>query len=66
MDKSEGTFVIGWSFSKDNQQIPTFRRDTLIIMQGGRYDRMKVINAFYDEDAHDIYEKLIGDKENSK
>ena len=35
-------------------------------MQGGRDDRMKVINAFYDEDAHDIYEKLIGDKENSK
>ena len=60
MDKSEGTFVIGWSFSKDNQ------RDTLIIMQGGRDDRMKVINAFYDEDAHDIYKKLIGDKENSK
>ena len=60
MDKSEGTFVIGWSFSKGNQ------RDTLIIMQGGRNDGMKVINAFYDEDAHDIYEKLIGDKENSK
>lgn len=60
MDKSEGTFVIGWSFSKDNQ------RDTLIVMQGGRDDRMKVINAFYGEDAHDIYEKLIGDKENSK
>ena len=60
MDKSEGTFVIGWSFSKDNQ------RDTLIIMQGGRDDRMKVINAFYDEDAHDIYEKLISDKENLK
>ena len=60
MDKSEGTFVIGWSFSKDNQ------RDTLIIMQGGRDDRMKVINAFYDEDAHYIYEKLIGDKENLK
>ena len=35
-------------------------------MQGGRYDRMKVINAFYDEDAHYIYEKLIGDKENLK
>ena len=30
MDKSEGSFVIGWSFSKDNQ------RDTLIIMQGGK------------------------------
>lgn len=60
MDKSEGTFVIGWSFSKDNQ------RDTLIIMQGGRDDRMKVINAFYDEDEHSIYEKLIGNKENLK
>ena len=48
MDKSEGTFVIGWSFSKDNQ------RDTLIIMQGGRDDRMTVINAFYDEDALEI------------
>ena len=56
MDKSEGTFVIGWSFAKDNQ------RDTLIIMQGGRDDRMKVINAFYDEGAHDIYEKLIDDR----
>lgn len=57
MDKSEGTFVIGWSFSKDNQ------RDTLIVMQGGRDDRMKVINAFYNKDAHDIYERLIGRKE---
>lgn len=60
MDKSEGTFVIGWSFSKDNQ------RDTLIVMQGDRDKKMKVVNAFYDEDAHDIYERLIGDKENSK
>lgn len=60
MDKSEGTFVIGWSFSKDNQ------RDTLIVMQGGRDDRMKVINAFYDEDAHDIYERLTAKKEDSK
>lgn len=57
MDKTNGAFVIGWSFSKDNE------RDTLVVMQGGREDKMKVINAFYDKDAHDIYERLTGKKE---
>lgn len=56
MEKDNGALVIGWSFSKDNE------RDTLVVMQGGRESKMKVVNAFYDEDAHDIYERLTGKK----
>ena len=55
MDISEGSFVIGWDFSKGEGHV----RDTLIVMQGGRNNKMKVINAFYDKEAHNIYELLI-------
>ena len=59
MDISEGSFVIGWDFTKDEGHI----RDTLIVMQGDRNNKMKIINAFYDEEAHDIYNRLIAKKE---
>ena len=32
-------------------------------MQWDRNNRAKVINAFYDEEAHDIYNRLIAKKE---
>lgn len=57
MDKTNDAFVIGWDFSKNNM------RDVLVVMQGGRDNKMKVINAFYDKDAHDIYRRLTGKKE---
>ena len=44
MDILEGSFVIGWDFSKGEGHV----RDTLIVMQGDRNNKMKVINAFYD------------------
>ena len=59
MDISEGSFVIGWDFSKGEGH----DRDALVVMQGDRNNKMKVINAFYDEDAHDIYNRLIAKKE---
>lgn len=59
MDISEGSFVIGWDFSKGEGH----ERDALIVMQGDRNNKMKVINAFYDEDAHDIYNRLIAKRE---
>ena len=59
MDNSEGSFVIGWDFSKGEGHV----RDTLIVMQGDRNNKMKVINAFYDKEAHDIYNKLATKKE---
>lgn len=55
---NSGALVIGWDFSEENV------RDTLIIMQGGRDNRMKVINVFYDQDARDIYEMLTKKKGN--
>lgn len=61
MDISEGSFVIGWDFSKGEGHV----RDTLIVMQGDRNNKMKVINAFYDEEAHDIYE-LLNKKQEDK
>ena len=59
MDISEGSFVIGWDFNKGEGHV----RDTLIVMQGDRNNKMKVINAFYDEEAHDIYNRQIAKKE---
>lgn len=50
--KTNDALVIGWDFSEENE------RDTLIVMRGGRDNKMKVVNAFYDQDAHDIYEML--------
>lgn len=60
MDISEGSFVIGYDFSKGEGHV----RDTLIVMQGDRDNKMKVINAFYDKEAHDIYSRLTAKKEN--
>ena len=59
MDISEGSFVIGWDFSKGEGHV----RDTLIVMQGDRNNTMKVINAFYDKEAHNIYNRLTAKKE---
>lgn len=56
MNKNNGTLVIGWDFSKGNN------RDTLIVMQGGRENKMKVVNAFYNEDAHAMWKMLTGKK----
>lgn len=55
---NSGALVIGWDFSEENA------RDTLIIMQGGRDNMMRVINVFYDQDARDIYEMLTKKEEN--
>lgn len=57
-EKNNDALVIGWDFSEENG------RDTLIVMRGGRDNKMKVVNAFYDQDAHDIYELLTVKKEN--
>ena len=59
MDISEGSSVSGWDFSKGEGHV----RDTLIVMQGDRNNKMKVINAFYGKEAHDIYELLIKKQE---
>ena len=58
MKNNNDALVIGWDFSEEN------KRDTLIVMQGGRDNGMKVINVFYDQDAHDIYEMLTEKKGN--
>lgn len=59
MGISEGSFVIGYDFSKGEGHV----RDTLIVMQGDRNNKMKVINVFYNEEAHDIYNRLTAKKE---
>ena len=59
MDISNRSFVIGYDFSKGEGHI----RDTLVVMQGDRNNKMKVINAFYNEEAHDIYNRLTAKKE---
>lgn len=59
MDILEGALVIGWDFTKGEGH----DRDALVVMQGDRNNKMKVINAFYNEDAHDIYKRLTEKKE---
>lgn len=59
MDISNGSFVIGYDFSKGEGHV----RDTLVVMQWDRNNKAKAVNAFYDEDARDIYNRLIGKKE---
>ena len=54
MDISNGSFVIGYDFSKGEGHV----RDTLVVMQWDRNNRAKVINAFYDEEARDIFDML--------
>ena len=60
MDISGGAFIIGWDFNKDDSK---HERDTLVVMQGGQGVQMKVINAFYDKEAHDIFNLLTKKKE---
>lgn len=53
MDNNSGTFIIGWDFSQGNE------RDVLIVMQGGQMGLpTKIVSAFYDEEAHQMYERL--------
>lgn len=59
MDISNGSFVIGYDFSKGEGHV----RDTLVVMQWDRNNRAKVINAFYDKEAHDIFNLLTKKKE---
>lgn len=54
MDNVNGALVIGWDFSEGNQ------RDALVVMQGGRDNQMKAVSAFYNEDAHAVYDLLTG------
>lgn len=59
MDISNGSFVIGYDSSKGEGHI----RDTLVVMQWDRNNRVKVTNAFYDKEARDIYNRLTAKKE---
>ena len=59
MDISEGSFAIWYDFTNGEGHI----RGTLVVMQWDCNNRAKVINAFYDEEAHDIYNRLAAKKE---
>ena len=51
MNETSGAYVVAWDFSKG--------KDTGILLVGDQKDgHMKVVNAFQDKEAYDIYEKL--------
>lgn len=55
MDKNSGAFIIGYDFSNDEGH----ERDTLVVMKGSERDTpTKIVNAFYDEEARLMYERL--------
>lgn len=59
MDISVGSFAIKCDFTNGEGR----SCDTLIVMQGDRNNKMKIVNAFYNEEAHDIYNRLTAKKE---
>lgn len=57
MKHRNNALVIGYDLSEGNM------RKALIVMRYDENGRMKVVNAFYDDDAVDIYSKLTSKKE---
>lgn len=60
MEHRNNALVIGYDLSEGNM------RKALIVMRYDENGRMKVVNAFYDDDAVDIYSKLTSKKEEEK
>ena len=60
MDKNNGVFIIGYDFSNDEGH----SRDALVVMTGSeRGTPSKIVNAFYDEEARWMYDRLTRNKE---
>ena len=57
MEHRNNALVIGYDFSEGAT------RKALVVMRYDQNGRMKVVNAFYDDDAIDIYSKLTSKKE---
>ena len=60
MEHGNNALAIGCDLSEGNM------RKALIVMRYDENGRMKVVNAFYDDDAIDIYSKLTSKKEEEK
>ena len=60
MEHRNNALVIGYDLSEGNM------RKALVVMRYDQNGRMKVVNAFYDDDAIDIYSKLTSKKEEEK
>ena len=60
MEHGNNALVIGCDFSEGAM------RKALVVMRYDQNGRMKVVNAFYDDDAIDIYSKLTSKKEEEK
>ena len=60
MEHRNNALVIGYDLSEGNM------RKALLVMRYDQNGRMKVVNAFYDDDAIDIYSKLTSKKEEEK
>ena len=60
MEYKNNALVIGCDFSERGT------RKALVVMRYDENGRMKVVNAFYDDDAIDIYSKLTSKKEEEK
>lgn len=60
MEHGNNALAIGYDLSEGNM------RKALIVMRYDENGRMKVVNAFYDDDAIDIYSKLTSKKEEEK
>lgn len=60
MEHRNNALVIGYDLSEG------VTRKALVVMRYDENGRMKVVNAFYDDDAIDIYSKLTSKKEEEK
>ena len=57
---TNGSIIIGYDFSEGNN------RKALVVMQYDKNGKMKAVNAFYDEEGIDIYNKLTSKKEEER
>ena len=55
---TNGLITIGFNISKNKKHC------CLIVAQPRRSDEIMIINEFYDDEADEVYKKLVGAKEN--
>lgn len=60
MEHENNALIIGYDFSEGNS------RKALVVLRYDSNGKMEAVNAFYDEEAIDIYNKLTSKKEKGR
>ena len=60
MEHENNALIIGYDFSEGNS------RKALVVLRYDSNGKMEAVNAFYDKEAIDIYNKLTSKKEKGR